>query len=108
MPDAEKTVLKSIRSLLKRRNADVELHLDSDLYDDLMLEYVAFAPGTAKVVTTGRSYMNGRRTGPVVVGPGGTSTSALYREKLLEMAGEDAGDRILKALHRDVNIPSSP
>lgn len=77
-------------------------------YDDLMLEYVAFAPGTAKVVTTGRSYLSGKRTGPVVVGPGTNPSSALYREKLLQMAGEDAANRILKALHLDVNVPSRP
>ena len=77
-------------------------------YDDLIVEYVAFAPGTAKVVTTGHSYLTGARTGPVVVGPGSTPTSGVYREKLLEKAGEDAGNRILKALHLDVNIPSSP
>ena len=77
-------------------------------YDDLVVEYVAFAPGTAKVVTTGHSYLTGARTGPVVVGPGSTPTSALYREKLLERAGQDAGNRILKALHLDVNVPSSP
>jgi len=30
---------------------------------------------------------------------GGGSTSALYREALLKRAGEDAGERILRALH---------
>ena len=77
-------------------------------YDDLVLEFVVFAPGTAKVVTTGRSYTNGARTGPVVVGPGRNPTSGLYREKLIELAGEDAGNRILKALHIDVDIPTGP
>jgi len=77
-------------------------------YDDLVLEFVVFAPGTAKVMTTGRSYMNGARTGPVVVGPGRNPTSGLYREKLIELAGEDAGNRILKALHLDVDIPTGP
>jgi len=77
-------------------------------YDDLVLEFVVFAPETAKVMTSGNSYPNATRTGPVVVGPGSTSTSGLYREKLLERAGEDAGNRILKALHLDVNIPKSP
>jgi hypothetical protein len=77
-------------------------------YDDLVVEFVVFAPGTAKVVITGNSYTNGARTGPVVVGPGRTPTSGLYREKLIEMAGEDAGNRILKALHLDVSIPKGP
>lgn len=77
-------------------------------YDDLMLEFVVFAPETAKVMISGHSYTNGARTGPVVVGPGRSPTSGLYREKLIELAGEDAGNRILKALHLDVNIPNAP
>jgi hypothetical protein len=77
-------------------------------YDDLVIEFVVFAPGTAKVVTSGNSYTNGARTGPVVVGPGRNPTSGLYREKLIELAGEDAGNRILKAIHRGVDIPTKP
>jgi len=77
-------------------------------YDDLILEFVVFAPETAKVVITGHSYTSGTRTGPVVVGPGRNPTSGLYREKLIEMAGEDAGNRIIKALHLDVNVPKGP
>ena len=90
------------------RSYVVQLTLDFDTmarsYDDLVVEYVVFAPGTAKVVTTGRTYTNGRRSGPIVVGPGSRgSTSGLYREQLLKMAGEDAGERIIKALH--LNVP---
>jgi hypothetical protein len=72
-------------------------------YDDLILDFVVFAPGTAKVVTTGRSYMNSNRAGPVVVGrrtPGG-----IFREEAVRLAGEDAGNRILKALHLNIQIP---
>lgn len=71
-------------------------------YDDLILEYVVFTPGTAKVLTTGRSYQNANRRGPVVVGPTSRG-SGLYREVLLQQAGEDAGERILKALR--LNTP---
>jgi hypothetical protein len=78
-------------------------------YDDLVLEYVVFTPGTAKVVTTGNSYLTGRRAGPVVVGsPRGSTNSGLYREQLIELAGEDAADRILKALHLGSDIPLTP
>ena len=39
MPDAEKTVMKSIRSLLKRKkDAPQEVDMDADLYEDLMLD----------------------------------------------------------------------
>jgi hypothetical protein len=69
-------------------------------YDQIELEYIVFAAGTAKVVTSGRSYQNSNRAGPVVVGPTTRgSTSGIYREQLLRRAAEEAADRILKALH---------
>jgi len=77
-------------------------------YDDLVLEFVVFAPSTAKVMITGNSYPNGARTGPVILGPRGGPTSPLYRERLLALAGEDAGNRILKALHLEGGIPKGP
>ena len=76
-------------------------------YDDMILEFVVFTPGTAKVAVTGRSYMNANRAGPIIAQPRG-STSALYREQMLRVAGEDAGNRILKSLHLDVGIPKKP
>jgi hypothetical protein len=72
-------------------------------YDDLILEFVVFSPGTAKMVTTGRSYQNANRKGPIIVGPTSRG-SGLYREQLLQQAGEDAGERILKALHLSVPV----
>jgi len=76
-------------------------------YDDMIVEFVVFAPGTAKVAITGRSYMNANRAGPIIAQPRG-STSTLYREQMLKIAGEDAGNRILKSLHLDVAIPKKP
>lgn len=77
-------------------------------YDDLILEFVVFAPGDAKVVTTGRSYPAGNRAGPIIAGPTRGRTSVLYQERLLVQAGEDAGNRILKALHLNVDVPKGP
>jgi hypothetical protein len=72
-------------------------------YDQIELEYVVFAPGTAKIVTSGRTYQNANRKGPIIVGPtGGGATSGIYRETLLKQAGQDAGERILHALHLSV------
>ena len=68
-------------------------------YDDLQLEFVVFAPTTAKVVITGRSYLRGTRAGPVVVGPPSRG-STIYREQMLRQAGEDAANRILKAVFK--------
>ncbi len=73
-------------------------------YDNLELGFVVFAPVTAKIVTSGRTYQNSNSKGPLIVGPRGSS-SAIYREQLLRLAGEDAGNRILKALHLTLPTP---
>ncbi len=67
--------------------------------DDIEIEYVVFAPVTGKIATSGRSYQNATRTGPVVVQPPGGGGNIYYREYLLKRAAEDAADRILRALH---------
>jgi hypothetical protein len=66
---------------------------------ELEVDYVVFAPETAKVVATGRTYENSARRGPVSVGRPRGSTLPTYREALLRRAGEDAADRIVKSLH---------
>lgn len=71
--------------------------MSSNNANDIEVEYVVFAPVTGKIATSGRTYPNSRRAGPVVVGR--SSTSGVYREQLLQIAGEDAGERILKSLH---------
>ncbi len=67
--------------------------------DQVELEFTVFAPETAKVVAFGRSYQNAVRKGPIVVGPSAGTSSRLYAEVLIKRAGEDAGERILRALH---------
>jgi hypothetical protein len=84
-----------------------ELKLDymARSYDDLVAEFTVFAPQTAKVVVFGTAYQNVNRRGPVVVGPNSRGSSGgLRREQLLKYVGEDAGDRILKALNLNVPI----
>jgi hypothetical protein len=97
--------IKKAKSETKSYVVLLTLSLDSlaRSYDDLILEFVVFSPGTAKVVTTGRSYQNANRKGPIIVGPTSRG-SGLYREQLLQQAGEDAGERILKALHLSVPV----
>jgi len=68
-------------------------------YEDIELNYVVFAPETGKIATSGRCYYNSRRAGPVVVGPSRGSSSSIYRETMLREVGQEAGERILKALH---------
>jgi len=96
--------IKKAKSEAKSYVVLLTLSLDSMArsYDDLILEFVVFTPGTAKIATSGRSYPNANRKGPVIAGPTSRG-SGLYREQMLQRAGEDAGDRILKALH--LNTP---
>ena len=74
--------------------------------DELLLEYVVFAPVTAKIVTSGRSYMTGKRAGPVVVQPPRTRDGVIYAEETLRRMGEEAGERILKAMHLNAPVPN--
>ena len=69
----------------------------SNRYDDIQLDFLLLEPVTAKVLLTGRSYLNANRAGPLIVNPTGR-VSSLYREQLLRAAGEDAADRILKKM----------
>ena len=80
----------------------------SQEYVELEVDYVVFAPGNAKVMTSGRTYERSNRRGPLVVGPRGQTVNLpSYREQLLRRAGEDAGERILKSLHLD-SLPVPP
>lgn len=78
--------------MMARSSAEAESQIE--------LEFIVFAPTTAKIVASGTSFQNARRAGPVVLGPPGTgSTSGLFRLELLKRAGQDAAQRILKSLH---------
>jgi len=76
-------------------------------YGDLAVEYTVFAPTTGKVATTGRTYQGSTRKGPIVVGPTiPGSNNTVLGEDSMKRAGEDAGDRILSALH--LSFPTTP
>ncbi|HJU92834.1 MAG TPA: hypothetical protein VJ656_07875 [Pyrinomonadaceae bacterium] len=66
--------------------------------NDIQLDFTVFAPATAKVVLTGRSYVNANRAGPVIVGRTGIPAGVM-REQWLRDAGEEAADKILKKLN---------
>jgi hypothetical protein len=73
--------------------------MSSDSYDEILIDYVVFAPETAKVSTSGRTYQRAYRKGPIVVGPRTGRTSPIYAEQMLRQAARDAAERILSALH---------
>jgi len=92
--------------LLKLANQSMTSTTSSN-YTDIAVEYVVFAPTTGKVATSGRAYPGSARKGPVVVGPSiPGSNNSILGEQLLKRAGEEAGDRILSALH--ISFPTTP
>ena len=71
------------------RGANVDLR-------DVFIEYIVFAPTTAKVVTTGRTYPHMYRNRSVIPT---TRTGGLYGDYLYNQAAREAAERILSALH---------
>jgi hypothetical protein len=86
---------------LRLRDPIMSCAYPSDSGDQIELEFIVFAPTTAKIVASGTSFQNSRRAGPIVLGgPTGTgSTNTMLRQEMLKRAGEDAAQRILKSLH---------
>lgn len=90
----------------------VWLQLGSDRMDygrqtdinDLYLQYVVFAPMTAKVAANGRTYPQGYGTGGVIVNPGRFpgGNNLPYIEQALKQAARAAAERILDALIADL------
>jgi hypothetical protein len=67
--------------------------------NDLSIEYVIFAPTTAKVLSSGRSYLASVRKGGVSVPIPGRSNNPMYVEQAFRQAAQDVAERILSALH---------
>ena len=60
--------------------------------DNIVIEYTVFAPTTAKVKTSGRTYTQSQRKKGIILGPG---TSGIYGDRYLNQAAQEAADRIL-------------
>lgn len=73
----------------------------STAFAELEIDYVVFAPSTAKVLASGRTFENSARKGPVSIPRRGGTNIPTYREQFIRRAGEDAADRIIKALNLD-------
>lgn len=65
---------------------------------EIYLDYLVYAPTTAKTVTNGRTYQQMARAGGVIAMPPGRG-SVVYSEQLLKQAARDAADRILSAMN---------
>ncbi len=64
--------------------------------NDVFIEYMVFAPTTAKVVTSGRTYPQAYRNRSVIPT---ARTGGLYGDYRYNEAARDAAERILSALH---------
>jgi hypothetical protein len=73
--------------------------MSNSRYVEFEIDYVVFAPETAKVKASGRTYEDLARKGPVAIGRRGDTTLPSQREQLIRRAGAEAADRILKSLH---------
>lgn len=63
--------------------------------NNVYLEYSVFAPVTAKLTTSGRTYPQAYRNKRVILSP---KSSPIYGDYLLNQAARDAAERILAAL----------
>jgi hypothetical protein len=71
--------------------------------NDLYLQYVVYAPVTAKIAANGRTYPQGYGRGGVIVNPGRLPGNNLpYIEQALKQAARVAAERILDALIADI------
>ena len=66
--------------------------------NELQLDFTVFSPATAKVLITGRSYINANRAGPVTVGR--QIPAGMFREAWIREAGEEVADKILKKINQ--------
>jgi hypothetical protein len=82
---------------------------DLDSGGNYVLEYSVFAPETAKLATSGRTYPQAFRNRSVILNP---RTSGIYGDYQLQQAARQAADRILSALKhplppKTIPLPSS-
>jgi hypothetical protein len=82
---------------LQLRGESVSADRNVQNIHEIHLEYALFAPGTAKQITSGRTYQRAGNVGDVILNPGGRNNSA-YAERLVKQAARDAAQRILSAL----------
>lgn len=72
--------------------------------DDIVIEYSVFAPTTAKVTTSGRTYPGSQRNRGIL----SPRTSGIYGDRYLNQAAQEAADKILAHFHiraRPIGLP---
>jgi hypothetical protein len=81
---------------LRGENSGADRNINNS--SELILDYMVYAPTTAKVVTSGRTYQRAARVGGVVVSPPTSGRDSIYSEYMIKQAARDAAERILSAL----------
>jgi hypothetical protein len=84
---------------LQLRGESLDSEHGIDNISEIYVEYVVLAPGTAKQITSGRTYQRAMRKGNVVVGPPASGRrNEVVGQYLIREAARDAGKRVLEAL----------
>jgi len=72
---------------------------------DMIIQYLVLAPTTAKPVTSGRTYTQAQRNRGGILNP---RTSSIYGDRYLNLAAEEAADRILAYFRSHGPTPPPP
>lgn len=89
---------KDIHVVWLRLRSDITAAEATSNATDLHVEYTVFAPGNAKIVTSGRAFQGHGKGGVVAGAPPNARNSPWYREYLIRQVAERAAERILDAL----------
>ena len=72
---------------------------------DMVIQYLVLAPTTAKQVTSGRTYTQAQRNRGGILNP---RTSSIYGDRYLNLAAQEAADKILAYFRSHGPAPSPP
>ncbi|MEP6913669.1 MAG: hypothetical protein ABI923_12990 [bacterium] len=72
---------------------------------DMIIQYLVLAPTSAKQVTSGRTYTQGQRNRGGILNP---RTSSIYGDRYLNLAAEEAADKIRAYFRSHGPAPSPP
>lgn len=72
---------------------------------DMVIQYLVLAPTTAKLITSGRTYTQAQRNRGGILNPG---TSSIYGDRYLNLAAQEAADKILAYFRSHGPAPPPP
>lgn len=72
---------------------------------DMVIQYLVLAPTTAKLITSGRTYTQAQRNRGGILNP---RTSSIYGDRYLNLAAQEAADKILAYFRSHGPTPPPP